>query len=105
MNATSPLIDDWVAALVEVLPIEDIWLLEQKAARECGLDRAQNLIVAVPDAESSHEVESAARTLLAQRFQDSDLDVFVFPLSTVERIPRPLLVKMALTSGKRIYCG
>ena len=34
------LADDCVAALVEAFPIEDVWLLEAKAAKECELEES-----------------------------------------------------------------
>ena len=105
MKATAPLLADCVAVLVKAFSIEDIWLLERDAANECGLEAAHNLVVVVPDSEPAHKVEAEVRKILAQQFAGAGIDAFVFPLSAVERIPRPLMVKMALTSGQRIYCG
>jgi len=45
------------------------------------------------------------RKLLAQEFAAAGIEAFVFPLSAIDLIPRPLMVKMALTNGERIYCG
>ena len=88
-----------VDALVKAFPVEDIWRLEAGAAPECGLERPQNLIVAVRDGEEAHRLEPQMRALL----KDAAEDVHVFPLSAFERIPRPLLVKMALTHGESVY--
>lgn len=104
MNANALVVDDCVAALVKAFPIEDIWLLARDAAHECELDCPQNLIVTVPDSQTAHEAEEEARKILSQQFAGTGIDAFVFPLSAIERIPRPLMVKMALTSGRRIYC-
>lgn len=105
MDVTVPRVDDCVAVLVKAFPVEDIWLLERNAATECALDAEHNLIIVVPDSQAAHEVEVEVRKLLAQEFAGSGIDAFVFPLSAIDRIPRPLMVKMALTSGERIYCG
>ncbi|HRJ71592.1 MAG TPA: hypothetical protein PLS03_05170 [Terrimicrobiaceae bacterium] len=92
-----------VAASVEILvkafPVEDIWYLEAGDAPECGLERPHNLIVAVRDGEEAHRLEPAMRA----RLQDAAEDVHVFPLAAFERIPRPLLVKMALTHGESVF--
>jgi hypothetical protein len=98
------LADDCVAALVKAFPIEDVWLLEAKAAKECELDSPVNLIVIVPDDSEAHVIESAAVELVRKRPEWIEIDVFAFPLSVITRIPRPLVVKMALTSGRNIYC-
>jgi len=105
MNATVPHLDECVTALVKAFPVEDIWLLEREAANECELDAEHNLIVAVPDSQAAHKVEAEVQKLLAQQFAGAGIEAFVFPLSAIDRIPRPLMVKMALTSGERIYCG
>jgi hypothetical protein len=104
MNTMQDIADDCVAALAAAFPIEDVWLLEAKAAKECELDSPINLIVIVPDESEAHVIESAAVKLLRKRPEWSEIDVFAFPLSVITRIPRPLVVKMALTSGRNIYC-
>ena len=104
MNVAQDRLDECVAALVGGFPVEDIWLLEAGAAKECALEKPANLIVIVPDTSEPHVVESAASELIRQRPEWNAMDVFVFPLSAVTRIPRPLLVKMALTSGRNLYC-
>ena len=53
--------DDCVAALVEAFPIEDVWLLEAKAAKECELDSPINLIVIVSDDSEAH-IRRASRS-------------------------------------------
>lgn len=105
MKVLPPHIDECVSALLKAFPVEDVWLLDRDDANECGLDTSHALIVAVSDGESAHERENEARALFQQKSIGRDFSVFVFPLSTIERIPRPLLVKMALTSGERVYCG
>jgi len=103
MNTMQDLADECVAALVKAFPIEDVWLLEAGAAKECELDSPINLIVIVPDGSEAHIIESAAVEMVRKRPEWSEIDVFAFPLSVITRIPRPLLVKMVLTSGRNIY--
>ena len=103
MNTMQDLADDCVASLAAAFPIEDVWLLEAKAAKECELDSPINLIVIVPDDSEAHLIESAAVEMIRKRPEWSEIDVFAFPLSVITRIPRPLVVKMALTSGRNIY--
>ena len=104
MNTMQDLTGDCVAALVETFPIEDVWLLEARAAKECELDSPINLIVIVTDDSEAHVIESAAIEMIRKRPEWSEIDVFAFPLSVITRTPRPLLVKMALTSGRNVYC-
>lgn len=104
MNTTQEIPGECVAALVKAFPIEDVWLLEAGAAKECELTSPINLIVIVPDGSEAHTIESAALEMIRKRPDWSGIDVFAFPLSAITRIPRPLLVKMALTSGRNIYC-
>jgi hypothetical protein len=104
MNTAHDLVGDCVSALVEKFPIEDIWLLEAKAAKECQLDSPINLIVIVSDDSEADVIEKAAIEMVRKRPEWSEIEVFAFPLAVITRIPRPLLVKMALTSGRNIYC-
>ena len=104
MSTTQEHADDCVAALAEAFPIEDVWLLEAKAAKECQLDTPINLFLIVPDDSEAHLIESAALEMVRKRPEWSEIDVFAFPLSVITRTPRPLVVKMALTSGRNIYC-
>jgi hypothetical protein len=104
MSTMRDLANDCVAALVEAFPIEDVWLLEAKAAKECHLDSPINLFLIVPDDSETHVIESAALEVVRKRPEWSEIDVFVFPISVITRIPRPLVVKMALISGRNIYC-
>jgi len=97
-------VEECVSALATAFPIEDIWLLERDAANECALDGEHNLIIVVPGSQNVAHTEAAVREVLRHQFKNSGIEAYVFPLSAVERIPRPLLVKMALTSGERIYC-
>jgi hypothetical protein len=104
MNVAQDFLDGCVTALVKGFPVEDIWLLEAGTAKECALEKPVNLIVIVPDESEAHVVEGAATELIRKRPEWSGIDVFAFPLSAITRIPRPLLVKMALTGGRNIYC-
>jgi hypothetical protein len=104
MNTVQDLVSNCVAALVESFPIEDIWMLEAKAAKECGLESPVNLIVIVPDESQADSIEKAAIEMVRKRPEWSEIDIFAFPLSVITRIPRPLLVKMALSSGRNVYC-
>lgn len=105
MSTLTAVLQSYVDELLKAHPaIEDIWLLEANAAHECALDAPYNLIVISPDDQEAHKVEHAARQLVRSRFEGSGIDVFVFSLSTMTRTPRPLMLKMALTSGENIYC-
>jgi hypothetical protein len=97
-------VGDCVAALVKDFPIEDVWLLEANAAKECQLESPLNLIAIVPDDCEADVIESAAVEMVRKRPEWSEIDIFAFPLAVITRIPRPLLVKMALTSGRNVYC-
>ncbi len=104
MNTVQDLVSNCVAALVEGFPIEDIWMLEAKAAKECGLESPVNLVLIVPDESQADAIEKAAIEMVRKRPEWSEIDIFAFPLSVITRIPRPLLVKMALSSGRNVYC-
>ena len=104
MTTVPDLVSDCIAALVESFPIEDIWMLEAKAAKECELESPLNLVLIVPDDSQAEVIERAAIEMVRKRPEWSDIDVFAFPLSVITRIPRPLLVKMALSSGRNVYC-
>lgn len=94
----------WVESLTAALPVEDIWLLSRNAARECALEADQNLIILVANDQPADEWEPRARAIVEQSCGPEAPAVFVFPVSAMEQVPRPLLVKMALTAGERIYC-
>ena len=104
MNVTQDALKECVAALVAGFRVEDIWLLEAGKAKECLLEKPTNLIVVVSDGSEPAVVEASASKLIQARPDWDEVDVFVFSLSTMTRIPRPLLLKMALTSGRNIYC-
>jgi hypothetical protein len=104
MSTVRDLVSDCVAALVESFPIEDIWMLEAKAAKECQLESPINLVLIVPDDSEADVIERAAIETVRKRPEWSEIDIFAFPLSVITRIPRPLLVKMALSSGRNVYC-
>ena len=104
MTTVPDLVSDCIAALVESFPMEDIWMLEAKAAKECELESPLNLVLIVPDDSQADVIERAAIEMVRKRPEWSEIDVFAFPLSVITRIPRPLLVKMALSSGRNVYC-
>ena len=103
MSVTQVKLDECVAALVAGFPIEDIWLLEPAKAKECHLDKPVNLIVITIEGSEPHVISPAVEELIRKRTDWSDIDAFVFPVSAIMRIPRPLLVKMALSAGTNIY--
>src|SRR5262245_60739550 len=103
MSVTPVKLDECVAALVAGFPVEDIWLLEPARAKECHLDKPVNLIVIATEGSEPHVVSTGMEELIRKRTDWSDIDVFVFPFSAIMRIPRPLLVKMALSAGTNIY--
>ena len=102
---TIPSVAKYVDALVSELPIEDIWLLEAGRAPECYLEKTHNLIIITRGSAEPHKIEAEARALLKAKFGEADVDAYAFPLDAIMRIPRPLLIKMALQSGENIYCG
>lgn len=99
----APPIADCVAVLTKEFPVEDIWLLEAGQSVEWALEKPRNLLVIVPDDADAHVLNAKAGELLRQRLGETDIDVHVFPQSAIARMPRPLLVKMALTGGRNIY--
>jgi len=103
MSVTQATVDECVAALVAGFPIEDIWLLEPARAKECHLDKPVNLIVIVTEGSEAHLISAGIEDLIRKQADWSGIDVFVFSLSAITRIPRPLLVKMALSAGTNIY--
>jgi hypothetical protein len=103
MSVTPANLDECVAVLLAGFPIEDIWLLDPARAKECHLDKPVNLIVIVTEGSEPHVISTGIDELIRERVDWSEIDVFVFPLSAITRIPRPLLVKMALSAGRNIY--
>jgi hypothetical protein len=103
MTVTQVKLDECVAALVASFPIEDIWLLEPAKAKECHLDKPINLIVIAIEGSEPHVVSSGIEEVIRKRADWSGIDAFVFPISAITRIPRPLLVKIALSAGTNIY--
>ena len=103
MSVTQANVDECVAVLVAGFPIEDIWLLEPAKAKECHLDKPVNLIVIVTEGSEPHVISTGIEELIRKRPEWSEIELFVFPLSAITRIPRPLLVKMALSAGTNIY--
>jgi hypothetical protein len=103
MSVTPANVDDCVAALVAGFPIEEVWFLEPAKAKECHLEKQTNLIIIVTEGSEPHLISAAIDDLIRQRPDWGDLDVFVFPFSAITRIPRPLLVKMALSGGTNVY--
>lgn len=99
MNATASRFEQEIKTLTSQFPIEDIWLLE--AHGEDFLEAPQNLIVIVPENAEAHLLEKEMKTAVG--FDGQSADLFAFPLSAIERIPRPLMVKMALSRGQNIY--
>ncbi len=105
MNTTALSVEERVALLVAAFPIEDIWSLDAGVAKECGLDAEKNLILLVADGRAVSRVEAGARELLREKFPGEPVGVHVFPQSAMFQTPRPLLVKMAFTAGRHVYCG
>ena len=103
MSVTQANVDECVSVLVAGFPIEDIWLLEPAKAKECHLDKPVNLIVIVPEGSEPHVISTGIEELIRKRPEWSEIELFVFSLSAITRIPRPLLVKMALSAGTNIY--
>ena len=103
MSVTHGKLDECVAALVAGFPIEEIWVLEPAKAKECHLDKPINLIAITTEGSEPHIISTAVEELIRTRSDWSDIDAFVFPVSAIMRTPRPLLVKMALSTGTNVY--
>ena len=59
----------------------------------------------VPDGPEPDSIAIAALEMIRQRSEWNEIDAFVFPLSANKtRIQPPVLVKMALSSGRNLYC-
>ena len=105
MKSTAPLVGEFVALLVEALPIEDIWYFDSRTAKECCLPEEANLVVIVSPGVECSKIEAQATQLIRKKFPGVPVDIHVFPQSAMFQTPRPLLVKMAFTSGQHMYCG
>ncbi len=98
MSATTSFAEE-IKTLTSKFPVEDVWLLE--AHGEDFLDAPLNLIVIVSEKAEAHRLEKDMKSKLS--LKPGEVDLFAFPLSAVERTPRPLMVKMALSRGCNIY--
>lgn len=98
---TSPHIAQHVAALAAALPVEDIWYFEASKAPECELAKPFHLILLVSEGEEAYKVEARATELLDKDCRDVALHAF--PQAALYQLPRPLLLKMAMTAGKCVY--
>jgi len=101
MTMSTPTIDQCVRALVKDFSVEDIWVLEAAKARECGLSDKLQLVVFVSEGEEPDVIEVQA--LRSMREQFGDVGVHVFSHTAMFQIPRPLLVKMAFSSGRQVF--
>ena len=82
--------------------MEDIWLLDSTKARECGLDDKLHLVVLVQNGGEAHLIEEKASKSMREQF--GDIGIHVFPHTVMYQMPRPLLVKMAFSGGRQVYC-
>lgn len=98
MSATTSFAEE-IKTLTSKFPVEDVWLLE--AHGEDFLNAPLNLIVIVAESSEAHSLEKEMQSALG--LKAGEVDLFAFPLSAVERTPRPLMVKMALSRGRNIY--
>lgn len=94
-------IEACVATLAAHLPIDDIWYFEAADAPECGLAKPFHLVLLAAAGEEAWTLEERAAALLGERARD--MAVHVFPGDAAYRLPRPLLLKMAFTAGKRVF--
>ncbi len=94
-------VDECVHALTHEFPLEDVWLLDTARAHECGLDERIQLIGFVREGNEAHLLEDKIGGFLRERF--GNVNLHAFPAAAIYQIPRPLLVKMAFTSGRLIY--
>jgi hypothetical protein len=98
---TAPHLAGLVATLAAELPVEDIWYFEACRAPECELPKPFHLVILVSEGEEAHKVEERAAALAAGSCRD--VSVHAFPQASMYRLPRPLLLKMALTAGKCVF--
>ena len=105
MKSTVPLVDEFIASLIEAFPVvEDIWYFDSRTAKECRLAGEANLVVFVSPGMEASKIEKQAAELIGKKFPSLPVGIHVFPQSAMFQTPRPLLVKMAFTSGRHIYC-
>ena len=104
MNSTQPLVEEFVSALVEAFPVEDIWYLDSRTAKECRLREAVNLVIIVSSGGDASKIEEEATALIRKKFQGQIVGIHAFPQSAMFQTPRPLLVKMAFSSGHHAFC-
>ena len=94
-------IESCVATLAAQLPVDDIWYFESADAPECGLAKPFHLVLLAAPGEPAWILEERAAALLGDR--ERDMAAHVFPEESAYRLPRPLLLKMAFTVGKRVF--
>lgn len=93
-----------VKNLAAAFPVEDIWLLERGDGGEWLFAAEKVLVVFVPEGEMADEREELARDTVRASALTNTPEVHVLPLTALERVPRPLIAKLALTRGQRVYC-
>jgi hypothetical protein len=98
---TAPHIAQHVARLSAELPVEDIWYFEACKAPECELPKPFHLILLVSKGEEADLIEARATVLLGEDCRD--VSVHAFPQAALYQLPRPLLLKMAMTAGKCVF--
>mgnify|MGYP001352879319 CR=1 FL=1 len=90
-----------IALLAAELPVEDIWYFAACQAPECELPQPFHLVLLVSDDAEAHQVEERAAGLLGDRRRD--FAVHAFPHRALYQLPRPLLLKMAMTAGRCVF--
>jgi hypothetical protein len=90
-----------VATLAAELRVEDIWYFEACKAPECELSKPFHLVLLVNENAEAHKVEERAAELLGGECRD--ISVHAFSQAAMYQMPRPLLLKMALTAGKCVF--
>lgn len=98
---TAPHLAGLVANLAAELPVEDIWYFEASRAPECELAKPFHLVVLVSDGEEAHKIEERATALARETCRD--VSVHAFPQAAMYQLPRPLVLKMAMTAGKCVF--
>jgi hypothetical protein len=98
---TSPHIAQHVATLAAELPVEDIWYFEASHAVECESGKPFHLVLLVSEGEEAYKVEALAGSLLGEDCRD--VSVHAFPQTALYQLPRPLVLKMAMTAGQCVY--
>lgn len=92
-----------VADLTQRFSIEVIWLLNARTTPGCELPKEWNVLIVVGENVDPEVVQDHAEQNLRALALASELGVVVFPPTVLQTMPRPMLIKMAMSSGESLY--